>query len=502
VVGASRYPEKYINIFRYSAINKCYQLNILLRFNIMPIRIQTIKSLLTLRLRQRDCAREPLKTNKPQPPSRLCTLPIELIEYIAAELDLVDLCLLRLACKNLSQKTLHYFGSTYFAYVLTDLSPISLQKLQQLSLHELLRHYVRTLLIKGPHGVGRGFFWERSPSQSLIFPHNGVQTLQDALLALENCRSFYIYNDHSSPHKLYDRGCLMPSDIVAIVLYIIAETSLPVRSFMADFFAFRETSVEVNRLRLADYEKIEFKNGWSQLQELFLRQETMCLYSDWVDNLIAAAQNLRCLTLDFGSEWMNFFFDKAASWEKLPKLQELNISSINFHKDTLFDFLFRLGDSLRILRLTHFSLDMTRTWKSTFKLLRAKLLVLETISVFRLSEWIWIERNGLRKPCRETVTFPAFLGALNVSGLEKPNPFWLDGWKVVVVESYRCSDCFPGIPNQSRVLGQKSKKFIVIKEHSGPKHGKVVFGVSYSGANIGDVLDLLAESATPLWPKH
>jgi hypothetical protein len=127
---------------------------------------------------------------------------------------------------------------------------------------------------------------------------------------------------------------------------------------------------------------------------------------------------------------------------------------------------------------------------------------LETISVFRLSEYIWIERNGLRKPCRETVTFPGFLGILSESGLEKPNPFWLDGWNVVVVKSYTCGSCFPGIPNQSRVLGQKSKKFIVIREHSGPKHGKVVFGVSYSGANIGDVLDLLAESATPLWPKH
>ncbi|PMD16333.1 hypothetical protein NA56DRAFT_753194 [Hyaloscypha hepaticicola] len=469
----------------------------------MHIGIQTIKGLLTLRLRQRNCAQEPVKTNRPQPTSLLCTLPIELIEYIAAELDLVDLCLLRLACKNLSQKTLHYFGSTYFAYVLTDLSPISLQKLQQLSQHELIGHYVRTLLIKGPHGVGRGFSWERSPSQSLIFPHTGVQTLQDALLALENCRSFYIYNDRSSPRKLYDHGCLRPSDIVAIVLYIIAETSLPVRSFMADFFAFGETSVEINRLHLADYQKLEFKNGWSQLQNLFLRQSTMCLYSDWVQNLIAAAPNLRCLSLDFGSEWMNTFFDKAASWEKLPKLQELNISSVNFHNDSLFDVLFRFGDSLRILRLAHFSLDMTRTWKSTFKLLRAKLLALETISVFRLSEWIWIERNGLRKPCRETVTFPGFLGVPSVSGLEQSSPFWLDGWKVFdYLDHETCGGCFPGIPNHSRVLGQKYTKFIVTKDRSGPKKKEMVFGVSYSGANIGDVLDLLAESATPLFPRH
>jgi hypothetical protein len=102
-----------MNNFQFLAINICYQPSILSIFDIMPIGIQTIKGLLTLRLRQRNCAQEPVKTNRPQPTSLLCTLPIELIEYIAAALDLVDLCLLRLACKNLSQKTIHYFGSTY-----------------------------------------------------------------------------------------------------------------------------------------------------------------------------------------------------------------------------------------------------------------------------------------------------------------------------------------------------------------------------------------------------
>jgi hypothetical protein len=221
-----------------------------------------------------------------------------------------------------------------------------------------------------------------------------VQTLRGALEALDNCRSFCIDNDCSNPHKLYDRDCLRPSDVVAIVLYIIAESGLPVRSFVSDFFAFGASSVEINRQHLASYQNLEFKSGWSQLQELFLRQSMMPQQIDWVQSLISAAPNLRCLTLDFGSEMLNMFFNQASSREKLPKLQELNISSINFHRDSLFEFLFRFGDSLRILPLTHFSLDLTRTWKSSFKLLRARLQALGTISVCFLTEWIWIERNG------------------------------------------------------------------------------------------------------------
>jgi hypothetical protein len=203
----------------------------------------------------------------PQSISRLCALSTELIEYIVAKLELDDLCLLRLVCKNLSHKTLHYFGSTYFAYFRTDLSRTSLQKLQQLSRHEQLGHYVRTLLIKGPHGMGR----DRNPSHSLMFPHPGVQILQDALLALENCRSFCFYND-GRPGKLYERGCLRPYDAVAIVLHIISETSLPVRSFAADFFTFCDYSVDINQLHLASYQKLGFRSAWSQLQELSLRQ--------------------------------------------------------------------------------------------------------------------------------------------------------------------------------------------------------------------------------------
>ncbi len=62
----------------------------------MPIGMKPIKGLLTLRLRQRNCAQEPVR---PQLNSLLQTLPLELIEYIAAELDLVDLAFCDLLAK-------------------------------------------------------------------------------------------------------------------------------------------------------------------------------------------------------------------------------------------------------------------------------------------------------------------------------------------------------------------------------------------------------------------
>ena len=425
----------------------------------------------------------------PQPTSRLCALTTELIEYIVAQLELEDLRVLRLVCKNLSHKTLHYFGSTYFAHVRTDLSRTSLQKLQQLSRHEQLGNHVRTLFIRGPHRMGWGYSWERSPSHSLLFPHPGVQTLQDALLALKNCRSFCIYND-GRPGKLYERGCLRPSDAVAIVLYIISETGLPVRSFAADFFTFCDYSVDISRLHLASYQKPGFRSAWSQLQELSLRQRVNRQEFDWVLDLILAAPNLRCLSLDFGSEMWNSFFDLASSCKRFPKLQELNISSINFHNDSLFEFLFRFGDSLRILRLAHFSLDRTQSWKSVFKLLGTKLPVLETISVCFLSEWIWIERNGISGQVREMLVFPGFL--------ESPKPCWLNGWEVVNNPEFGDSFGFRRMSKDPSVPELEHTNFIVTGDHWGSRRKGRVLGISYSGANIGDVLDMLAESAIPM----
>ena len=110
----------------------------------------------------------------PQLPSQLCPLPVELIEYILAELDLADLCSLRLTCKEISLKTLHHFGSTHPATLRTNLSQTSLEQLEQLSRHKQLMYYVQTLLLKGErvddNELGRGFARNRRPSGSLIFP--------------------------------------------------------------------------------------------------------------------------------------------------------------------------------------------------------------------------------------------------------------------------------------------------------------------------------------------
>jgi len=166
----------------------------------------------------------------------------------------------------------------------------------------------------------------------IIFPHPGVQTLQGALLALDNCRSFCIYNDGSNTGKRYNRGYLRPSDAVAIVLHIIAETGLPVRSLVADFFAFDESSVEINQLRLTNYQKFEFKNGWSQLQELFFRQRIMPQQSNWVKNLVAAAPNLRCLNIGFWFRNVQFNFRPVGFLGFLGKASQASRTEYFFYK--------------------------------------------------------------------------------------------------------------------------------------------------------------------------
>jgi hypothetical protein len=450
----------------------------------MPTKIQKIKGLLTLR-----------RHHIPQPSLSLYALPAEVIEHIAKELELADLCHLRLVCKILSHKTVHYFGLTYFAYARTNLSFTSLQKLQELSQHEHLGQHVRTLLIQGPHGIGRGFSWHRNPSRSLILPHPGVRTLRESLLALENCRSFCLYNDGQGKYgQRYERDCLRPSDAVAILLNIIAETGLSVRSFAADFFTFCDQSVDLTLLHLESYRKPEFRSAWSQLQELSLRQYVDGHNINWVRGLILGAPNLRCLTLCFGSEHINYFFDQVKSCDRFPRLQELNISNVNWHNESFFDFVFHFRDSLRVLRLASFSLDDGRSWKAVFPLLKTKLPVLETISVYFICEWIPIERYGTWGRVRRRITFPGFFGRQNASGLETIKQCLLDGWNEVADSEFSRCSVFRTVPEGPGVSGLGYSKFIITSGVWGSIQ-KEVHGVSYSGANIREVLDMLAELA-------
>lgn len=351
----------------------------------MPIRFQHPGPLALPSHQRRDCPElELLSTNPPLLPSQLCALPTELVEHIAAELRPPDLYSLRVTCKTLSQKTLHYFGFTHLASIQTNLSPSSLQALDRLSRKELGR-YVQTLVVRGPGFIGRGFSWNRTSSGRLIFPHPCVQTLQEAILKLVNCRSFQIQQHHGHENSC-ELGQLTPSDTIAIILHIIAETSLPVKSFAVDFNTGGIGEVDIRRLDLATYQKPEFRSAWAQLQELSLRKMIGQGNLEWVLGILVGASNLRTLVLNFRRDDSNVFFSRALFRNKLPKLEELHLSLAAVENDAFFKFLFCFKQSLRVLRFELCNLETGGTWKSVFERLKTELSALESITVDRLTE--------------------------------------------------------------------------------------------------------------------
>lgn len=374
---------------------------------------------------------------------KLNILAIELIEKIASELEPVDLFSLRLVCKELNKKTLHAFGRSCLATIQTDLSRKSLQRLGELSEHEQLKHYVRTLLIKGPNDIGREFLWNRHPSGYLVPPLPAVQILRDILLNnLVNCRSFHIYRDHEE-EDVYESDCLTPSDVVGIILSIITETSLPVKSFIVDFRKWGTGEVDAKRLQILQYRSPEFRSAWAHLQELSLEQSMTLDTFDWTLDLVLSATSLQKLTLRFEFDLSAEFIDRLSSSEIFPRLREFCLSSAYTTLEVISRLLLRVRNSLRKISFYQVSIVSGGTWGTVFREI-SHLPLLESINVNFLADY-----NQGR------VMFPAI----------SDNP--------IVPKSQGRSFNF------------------VYKKHSGRPR---IFGVSYRGPGIGLALEILEKS--------
>lgn len=357
----------------------------------------------------------PLVIDPTTPHVSLCALPIELIEQIASGSESVDVCSLRLVCRTLFRNTLSSFGLVCLATVRTNLSPTSLQKLEELSQNEQLRRCVQNLDIQSSHhsslefnGVGQGFPWTRSPLGTIELPHQAVQTLQDVLLKLENCRSFYINVPHFKEEM---PDCLSASAVLAIVLHIIAEASLPVKSIWIE----PTYAWDVTQLHLQTYQTPKFKSAWARLQQVSIHHPQEEDF-DLTVNLISSATGLRRLSLHIGND--DELLDNLSSCDKLPMLQELHLEQVRWASpETLSRFLLRFGQTLRSLSV-HNSWVEGNTWEPIFSLLRSDFPLLRTITLQKIKihgylGWRW-------------VVFPKLY--------ENPSPPDLNGGSFVITE--------------------------------------------------------------------
>lgn len=379
---------------------------------------------------------------------RICSLAVELIEIIAIALEPADLCSLRLVCKELDKKIFHYFRRMCLATFQTDLSRKRLQELEALAADEERRHHVRTLLIKGPSEFGQGFAWVRyrSGSRSLSAPPPGVQRLRNILLnKLVNCRSFRICCDQEEEGS-YKSDYPTASEAVAIILTMIAETGLPVKSFSVDFKNGHRAALQLRRLRDLQFSKPEFKTAWSHLQELSIAPTSTFDPLEWAVDLVTYAIGLQMLKLNLRSDVDTWFIRNLSHTATLPKLQELKLSYSRVPAEVMSKLLLRFRGSLRVLSFQVVLIQSGGTWVSVFKQLSSELPLLESFSVLHLKEF---------KP-EDRIMFPALTD----------NPV---------------------------VPGSQGRKFSLIeREYRGQPR---IFGVSYRGPAMNAALEMLGRSA-------
>lgn len=339
----------------------------------------------------------------------ICRLPFELIESISTSLEPTDLLSLRLTCKILYGKTLDFFGSRCLQTVRTDLSPSSIGELEELSKHDQLKHHVQRLSIRGSKDkpLGRGYHWKRWNGFSfshLLVEQRCSRQLQDILHLLPNCRSFEICRYSREPNSELasltnyevDRtvpkwlvGCLTPGDAITLMLNLIGETGLPVRSFQVNIHLPNVSSGSYGnpaQRYTPDLQRMGFYAGWSHLEELSISQSLTSDLINWAMSLIQTASRLKTLRLDFDSSpEANALIDRLFFVsDTLPQLQEFEIENASeIPPDSFIGFLRHSRHSLRTLSLRHATIGGFSGALLVFRALRDEFPSLESFNMER-----------------------------------------------------------------------------------------------------------------------
>ncbi|KAB8199164.1 hypothetical protein BDV34DRAFT_231472 [Aspergillus parasiticus] len=270
----------------------------------------------------------------------LCKFPEELVENIVAFLGagdtgIGDLCALRLTCAHLYEKSLHYFGRAVLHTVRTDLGFISLERLMELAGDNRLKGHVHHLLIRGVLNsrMGLGIQWKRHNSGQLdVEQSRGARWLRDVLLSFPNCRSFTVHLDYGW-NDSSERSRLGPSDGITMIMDIIAETGIPVRSFSvyahprSSGFAFND--VDPRCLQFDILQDPTFINSWAHVDKLkFHHNFIPGNIGEWVASVIALAPRLKTLEIgfDYTPDAQIITTRLASGPVVLSKLQELTLT--------------------------------------------------------------------------------------------------------------------------------------------------------------------------------
>lgn len=388
--------------------------------------------------------------------SSLSNLPVEVIEAISDRLNPTDLFSLRLSCKEINQKTLHRFGQAYFTTLRTDLTHDDLQRLLSISKNGQLRHFVRTLVIKdGNNDLGRGFYWHRLEGGNCsgcvdAWLSPGVQMFRDILKGMTKCNSFHIHSV-GGLEEHYETEYLLPSDAVGIILFIIAETGLQIKSFFVDFRTRGSGSMDAKRLQMSLCQRPTFRNAWKTVEELRLEHSLTPETFDWAKDLVLQTTGLKKLSLHFEFDHTTSFIDDLLAFPHVFQgLREFKLGCARVTVNMLSSILIDSRSNLLVLSFWHVYLQQG-TWAALLEQLRGGLPSLERVDV---------------------------------------------GWPKEYSNDEIVHIQFPALEDNGVIPGSNGRKFeLRYKKWKGQKR---IWGVSYRGhLGMDKALEMLVESAVP-----
>lgn len=202
--------------------------------------------------------------------------------------------------------------------------------------------------------------------------------LQDILKGMTNCKSFHIHNLGGMEDNT---EYLLPSDAIGIILSVVAETGLPIKSFVVDFRNRGSGSVNAERLQMSLFQRPTFKNAWKTVEELRLEFSLASETFDWAKDLVLHTTSLKKLALHFNFDQSTSFISNLVAFPHVFQgLQEFKLGCANVTVNMLSSMLIDSRANLRVLSFWHVYLQQG-TWVAVLEQLRGSLPLLESINV-------------------------------------------------------------------------------------------------------------------------
>jgi hypothetical protein len=294
----------------------------------------------------------------------ITALPQEIIECIASNLLLAELCSLRLACKAFAANSSYYLGNTYCTKVRINLSLASVQTLDNRSRSPWARH-VKILHLGWDEEAGHGLFWDRDASNAILSRLPVLQTVCNSILRFANCRSISLSAPYEYDYMVSPRlDAIGYSDMLGISFLLITKTSLLLQRFYVDFGTEgAKCRVITSQIHLEQVKKPAFKRAFSKLQDLSLRFSVEDGPYDWIENLVSDAVYLQ--KLEWKVQSPRSFYLQSTS---LSHLRELSLQYGFISEKNLVESLLRCCHCLQSLSIIQIRLD--GGWTQVFGYLR------------------------------------------------------------------------------------------------------------------------------------